>query len=141
MGNLNTLYNDLKSVAEKLVDTKPVDTRQEAAELAMILLALNNANGNPDRINVSKNSDNSLPESFDDFAELVEDELDGAVKYHWFYKQTGEDSYKQLSKQELSHMAFWLEKAKSVANTPEQLEHIKSWKRKHDELLQLLPAR
>ena len=112
--------------------------RKEAAELAMILLVLDRVHHAP---SIPNPYDHDLPTTFDNFADLAEEELAGATKYHSFYKQSGDDSYKQLAKQELSHAAFFIDKAKAVAKTPEQSEHIKSYKRQHDELAQALPAR
>ena len=73
-----------------------------------------------------------LPQTFSDFERLVKDELHDAEKYYSYYNQSGEESYRQLSKQELSHLAYFIEKARSASSSPEHNEKIKDWKRKHD---------
>ena len=137
MENTNIVLKDFQKAVDEFVESASAKSRQEAAELAMILLVLDVQKA---KAAISGHTHN-LPETFDDFADLAEDELAGSQKYLGFYQHAGDDSYKQLAKQELSHAAFWIEKAKAIAKTPEQQEHIKSYKRQHDDIAHALPAR
>ena len=80
------------------------------------------------------------PETFADFAALVEDELSDAYKYLQYYLQTGKESDRQLARQEETHAAHWIGEAKRVANDPAQSGKIKQWLKRHDEILAQLGA-
>jgi len=111
----------------------------DAGNCANILLYLN---GQGEKNSKNNNGDPLLiiseahiaPETFDDFAILIEGKLRGASKFLQFYKQTGDESYRHLTKQEESHVSFFLDKAKSATKGSGQSDKIKQWKRQHDEI-------
>lgn len=53
----------------------------------------------------------NYPQTYEDFEQLIIDELEDAEKYNAFYKQTGEAGYKTLSNQEKQHAEFFINKA------------------------------
>ena len=86
-------------------------------------------------------SGNRAPETFSDFAALVEEELEGAEKYLAYFQQTGDESYRHLSKQEEAHAMFFIEKAKAAAQSPDQGERVRQYKQRYDAIMQALPPR
>ena len=78
---------------------------------------------------------NGLPATFSDFAILVEDELAGAEKYLAFYKQSGKTPYKEMARQESSHVAFWLQETRRVAESPGDMGKVRDWQKRHDEIM------
>ena len=86
---------------------------------------------------ITKNNEISFkaPQTFKVFGTLIENELENAETYLQLYKHTEDDAYKQLALHEESHVAFFLDKAKAMANNPEHLDKIKMWKIRYENIM------
>ena len=75
------------------------------------------------------------PETFDDYAILIECDLGDAERDAGWHLQTKDESYKQIAKQRLSHAQFFIEKAKGIGKSQDSVDKIKMWKSRHDDII------
>ena len=129
MDKINVIYDDFKTAVTTYIENFSEKSRTEAAEIGMILMALGK---------IPSSSSHKFPISFHDFPPLIEDELEAAEKYAAFYQRHPDESLRQLSKQELSHALYWIEKAQGVAKTPDCHARLTNYKRRYEDILESL---
>lgn len=70
--------------------------------------------------------------------EDIEEELDGAKKYHDVYKRTGDVQFKDMASDELRHAGILIKKHQSGNLTSEKAEKLNELEKKRQEMLKML---
>ncbi|MDR2166630.1 MAG: hypothetical protein LBE35_02110 [Clostridiales bacterium] len=137
MDTLKALKEDLAAFLDERYSANPkVQDIDEAYKVAAVLLATDSSPLVP---NVGKFASEALPATFEDYADLIEADIEDAARFSAWFKQTSQEQWKQIAKYRAASAGYFIEKAKEHAQNPSHQQQLKDRRNELEQLNTQLP--